>query len=99
MVLPVKKPDYLGDSRWQLRYGKRNIEARILDEDWLRRFQRREIDVRPGDALHCLVETEVRYGHDNELLTESFTVARVIAVLPILDADLDLPFGGEPRRS
>jgi len=81
MILPVKKPDYLGDSRWQLRHGKRNIEAKIDDTNWLRRFQNREVDVRPGDALRSRVKIEYLYGHDNELLTERYTVLEVLEVL------------------
>jgi hypothetical protein len=81
MILPVKKPDYLGDSKWSLRHGKRNIEAEIEDENWLRRFQNRLEDVRPGDALRCRVRTEYLYGHDNELLTERYTGVEVLEVL------------------
>lgn len=93
MILPVKKPDYLGNSMWGLRHGKRNIEAKIQDDPWLRRFQNREVDVRPGDALQCIVATECLYGHDNELLTERYTVEKVIDILvnryeaPELDFD------------
>jgi hypothetical protein len=81
MILPVKKPDYLGDSKWGLRHGKRNIEAKIEDQDWLRRFQNRVEDVRPGDALRCLVRIEYLYGHDNELLNERYTVLDILEVL------------------
>ncbi|MFN8694376.1 MAG: hypothetical protein ACK5XX_08240 [Holosporales bacterium] len=81
LVLIVKKPDYLGDSRWELRLGKRNIQAHIEDVDWLKRFQAREIDVRPGDALRCDVTQEHLIGHDNELLSERYIVTRVREVL------------------
>lgn len=81
MILPVKKPDYLGESMWQLRHGQRTIEAKMEDEDWLRRFQNREIDVRPGDALSSKVAIEYLYGHDNELLAEKYTIVEVLEVL------------------
>jgi hypothetical protein len=81
MILAVKKPDYLGDSKWDLRHGKRPISAKIEDTAWLKRFQSREVDVRPGDALRCEVQIEYLYGHDNELLTERYTLVRVIEVL------------------
>ena len=35
MILAVKKPDYLGTSKWELRFGKRAIAAKIEDEGWL----------------------------------------------------------------
>src|SRR5581483_11674669 len=82
MILAVKKPDYLGDSKWELRHGKRTISAKIEDEKWLKRFQGRQVDVRPGDALKCDVRIENLYGHDNELLAERYTIVRVAEVLP-----------------
>jgi hypothetical protein len=81
MILAVKRPDYLGESMWDLRHGKRAISARIEDTTWLHRFQTREVDVRPGDALRCEVRIEYLYGHDNELLTERYTIVRVLEVL------------------
>lgn len=92
MILPVKKPDYLGNSQWELRHGKRNISAKIEDEEWLRRFQNRLEDVRPGDALRCMVAIEYLYGFDNELLTERYTVRQVLEVLVNRFEVLELPF-------
>ncbi len=92
MILPVKKPDYLGESMWELRHGKRNISARIEHQDWLRRFQQRQVDVRPGDALRCVVAIETLYGFDNELLAERFTVTEVLEVMMNRFVILDLPF-------
>lgn len=94
MILPVKKPDYLGDSKWELRHGRRNISAKIEHQDWLRQFQNRQVDVRPGDALRCTVQIENLYGFDNELLTERYTVLEVLEVLVNRIEILDLPFGG-----
>lgn len=81
MILAVKKPDYLSTSKWDLRHGKRTIQAKVEDEDWLRRFQNRQEDVRPGDALRCTVRIEHLYGHDNELLMERYTILRVREIL------------------
>lgn len=92
MILPVKRPDYLGDSKWELRHGKRNISAKIEHQHWLRLFQNRQIDVRPGDALRCIVQVETLYGFDNELLNERYTVIEVKEVLMNRFEMLDLPF-------
>jgi hypothetical protein len=81
MILTVKKPDYLGESKRELRFGRRTISAKIEDMDWLRRFQARQVDVRPGDALKCDVQIEHLYGHDNELLSERYTIMKVNEVL------------------
>lgn len=81
MVLIVKKPDYLGISMWELRHGRRSITARIEHEKWLREFQSRQVDVRPGDALLCRVRIEMNYGHDNELISEKYYVEEVHQIL------------------
>lgn len=81
MILAVRKPDYLGLSQWEFRHGKRNIKGKISDEIWLSSFQKRQVDVRPGDALRCSVEHVVNYGYDNDVVSESYTVVRVEEVL------------------
>lgn len=81
MILAVKKPDYLGSSKWDLRHGKRSISVRMDDENFLSDFQGRKKDVRPGDALRCKVIVEMRYGYDNELISETYSVVEVVEVL------------------
>lgn len=90
IVLIVKKPDYLGTSMWDLRHGRRTISARIEDAEWLKRFQGRQIDVRPGDALRCQARIDFLYGHDNELITERYTVEKVHEVLETHDDQASL---------
>lgn len=81
MTLIVKRSDYLGNSKWDFRFGRRQISAKISHSEWLSDFQKRKIDVRPGDALKCLVNVEHHYGYDNELIAEAYEVSKVINVL------------------
>ena len=81
MNLIVKKPDYLGTSKWDFRHGSKQISASIHDELWLMNFQHRNVDIRPGDAIRCLVSVENSYGYDNELVKETYTVTKVEEVL------------------
>lgn len=96
MNLIVKKPDYLGISKWDFRHGKIVISASIQDENWLSNFQARNFDIRPGDALKCKVTVENSYGYDSELVKETYTVTSVDEILvnqvwsqPKLDNDID----------
>ena len=73
----MKKPDFLGDSQWEFKHGKKTIRAKVADETWLNTFRKREIDVRPGDALRCIVVVAYDYGHDGELLRERFLIVSV----------------------
>ena len=92
MTLIVKKPDYLGKSKWEFRFGKKAITAKIEDERWLESFQTRKVDIRPGDALRCRVTTEYKYGYDNELLSEDYTISVVEGVSENQLRQDDLPF-------
>jgi hypothetical protein len=81
MTLIVRRPDYLGSSKWEFRHGRRSLSIRIDDAEWVCAFQARKVDVRPGDALRCMVCIENSYGHDNELMREGYAVTKVIEVL------------------
>ena len=81
LILVVKKPDYLGSSKWDLKHNNRTISASIKDSVWLNKFQSREIDVRPGDALRCTVRIEIKYGYDNQILSESYFINSVDEVI------------------
>lgn len=77
MLLAVKKPDFLGDSQWEFKHGKKLIKARVADETWIEEFRSRKIDVRPGDALRCVVVVAYDYGYEGELLRERYLVVSV----------------------
>lgn len=87
MILKVKKPDYLGSSMWDFKYGGRTIQAKVLDDEWLLKFQKRKIDIRPGDSIKAKVQTTVKYGHDNSVLSTSYEIITVNKILPLNDID------------
>lgn len=80
MILKVKKPDYLGESKWEFVF-QHGIEAKILDTEWLTKFQNRGVDVRPGDALRAQVRTEIRYGYEGDVVGISYSVLKVAEVI------------------
>jgi hypothetical protein len=91
MILKVKKPDYLGESMWELRHGRKHIEAKISDMVWLKSFQQREKDVRPGDSLKADVITTVSYDQNNEVLGVYYEVTKIHEVIkPAGDAQISL---------
>lgn len=81
VILKVKKPDYLGESMWEFRFEGGPLEAKILDFDWLSRFQKREVDVRPGDAIRVTMKSESRYGYDGEVVGVRYSIVRVVEVI------------------
>lgn len=80
MIFIVEVPDYQATGEWQLRHGQAHVIG-TCGAGPLDRFYRRELDIRPGDALHCRVEFETSYGPDHEVLAERFRIVEVIEVL------------------
>ena len=81
MLLLVRKPDYLGETKWEFRFKKNTIIGKILDEEWLHQFQTRVIDVRPGDSLKCLVKQEISYDGRNEIIDEKYEIIKVEEII------------------
>jgi len=83
LILKVKKPDFLGDSKWEFHSGK-IIPAKIEDVGWLAKFQTQSPDTRilPGDSLKVKVDHSIRYGFDNELISEDYIIKEIVQVLP-----------------
>jgi hypothetical protein len=82
LILKIKKPDFLGSSKWEFRYDGHTIEAKIQDFSWLDSFHENGAGVRPGGALRAIVRIEVPYDEENESLPPRYTVLKVEEVLP-----------------
>lgn len=81
MILKIKKPDYLGDSKWDFRHGAEPINARIDDEVWLLEFRDSKFTLNPGDSLRASVSLEVIYDDDREVVAKKFTVLKVLEII------------------
>lgn len=90
MILKVKKPDYLGESKWEFKYENRIISAKIHDEEWLSKFQNREIDVRPGDSIRASVKQIAKYGYDFSVISISYEILKVVEIIRV-EENLTLP--------
>lgn len=82
MVLKVKKPDYLGESMWDFKHGEHPLQAKIIDIDWLSKFQSRTFDLRPGDSIRAIVEIQVSYGFKNEVIATHYIIVEVKDIIP-----------------
>lgn len=92
LVLLVKRPDYLGNARWEFRLGEHPLDAKITDSAWLTRFQAGLVPLRPGDALVARVLTEVSRGFEGNVVSTRHFVVEVLNVQHIGDEpQLELP--------
>ncbi len=81
MILKIKKPDYLGDSKWEFRHRKQAINANITDSEWIAKFRNREITLKPGDSIRAKVEIEVKYDYDREVSVINYTITNILEVI------------------
>jgi hypothetical protein len=81
MILVIKRPDFLGDARWEFRHDRRVFEARIHDPEWLAEFREGTVVIHPGDALRSIVRSTVRYGFDGEVVDSQHEIVKVAGVI------------------
>lgn len=80
-ILKVKKPDYLGDTKWGFKYAGHLIDAKILDDSWLAQFQTRQVSIQPGDSLRVMLREAISYGYDSEIVHTHYEVVKVIEII------------------
>jgi hypothetical protein len=98
LTLLVKRPDYLGTAQWEFRLEDHVIKAKILDEDWLDEFQKRSVEVRPGDSLKARVNAELLRDERGREVAVRYLIVRVLEVIPGEPDDSQLllpPFLGD----
>ena len=91
MIFVVEMPDYQATGQWQLKHGGTRTLAYSEPGTLLDKFYRRELDIRPGDALRCRVDFETTYGPDHEVLTERYRIVEILEVLPADRGASDAP--------
>lgn len=87
MIFVVEMPDYKATGQWQLKHGETRTTAVSEPGTLLDKFYRRELDIRPGDALRCRVDFEISYGPDHEVLAEQYRIVEILEVLPVSRPD------------
>jgi hypothetical protein len=80
-ILPVKKPDYIGDSQWDLLLGGKVIRAHISHQKWLDSFHQREIKLDPGDALEAILEITMLEDYTGKVVGYKYSISEVIGVI------------------
>lgn len=81
-IVKVKKPDYLGRSKWVVRHAGHSVEAKFEDYEWLQQFQGNAVALNPGDSLRVVMREEVSYGYENEVVHVSYTIKKVVGIVP-----------------
>lgn len=95
MILKVKKPDYLGESMWDFRFGDKIIQVSVQDLNWLEKFQSRKVIIRPGDSIRGILKTSHKYDYSGELIGTNYQLTKVIDVMQVPDNEQLGMFGDQ----
>jgi hypothetical protein len=99
MIFVVEMPDYQATGQWQLKHGGTRTLVHSEPGTLLDKFYRRELDIRPGDALRCRVDFETSYGPDHEVLSERYRIVEVLEVLPAARTSVDSEAARSPESA
>jgi hypothetical protein len=81
MILTIRKPDLIGNTRWQFSHGNTNVSASIEDDRWLERFHEGRIPLRSGDALRCRVRFTYIFDEKGKMTEQRNTILKVMKVI------------------
>jgi hypothetical protein len=81
VILTIRKPDLIGDARWQFSHGTANVYATIEDKRWLKRFHGGRIALHSGDALRCRVRFTYIFDETGKMIEQKTDIIRVLGVL------------------
>jgi hypothetical protein len=82
LILTLRKPDMLGQSKWVFRHGKSNFTASIEDSHWLSDYYNRRHLILPGDALRCTVKIEYLYDRKGQLKSQNNYISKIHELIP-----------------
>ncbi len=72
-IVDIKKPDYIGNSKWEVYFPqiKKYQFVKIEDKKWLGRFQSGDVDLRPGDSIDATIQSKSHIDRNSrEILVE-----------------------------
>lgn len=81
-ILKVKKVDFLGNSKWSFKHEGHSIDAKIIDNEWLKNYQNRVVDLHPGDSIKAVLVEETSYGYNNDVVHVDYTISEIKEILP-----------------
>jgi hypothetical protein len=81
IILTIRKPDMVGNSKWQFTRGRFPVFAKITDEDWLFRFHARKVSLHSGDAMRCKVRFTYIFDEKGTMVEEQIEITKVIEII------------------
>jgi hypothetical protein len=88
IILTIRKPDMVGNSKWQFSRGKFPVFAKITDEDWLRDFHERKVKgLHSGDAMRCKVKFTYVFDDKGNMIEEHIEITKVLEIIEVVGGE------------
>jgi hypothetical protein len=81
VILTIRKPDLLGDSKWQFTHGTSIVYASIQDERWVGRLRAGKIALHSGDALRCKVRFTYVFDDKGTIIEQKTDILKVTRLI------------------
>ena len=82
IILTIRKPDMVGNSKWLFSRGKFPVSAKITDEEWLARFHDRKVKgLHSGDAMRCKVKFTYFFDDKGNMIDEQIEITKVLEII------------------
>lgn len=86
----IKKPVFVGHSKWELLYENKTYDTVIEDETFKDKLHNREIAIMSGDLLECNFKSRLTYNDENEIIESKYYILKVYAVVPPKEEEFSL---------
>ena len=84
IILTIRKPDMVGNSKWLFSRGKFPVSAKITDEEWLARFHDRKVKgLHSGDAMRCKVRFTYVFDDKGNMIDEQIEITKVLEIIEV----------------
>ena len=80
-LVRAKRPDFMGESMWELVLKGHTITAKMADTDWLEDFHEGRVDFRPSDYLRIKLQTETTFRGSFGSPSAHHTVLKVLGIV------------------
>ncbi|WP_223650120.1 hypothetical protein [Hymenobacter psoromatis] len=80
-LVKAKRPDFMGESMWELVLKGHTIMAKMADNDWLEDFHEGRVDFRPSDYLRIKLQTETTFRGSFGNPSVHHTVLKVLDIV------------------
>ena len=81
IILTIKRPDLLGDAKWQFTHGNALVYATIFDEKWLAKFKAGKLPIHSGDALRCKVKFTYTFDDKQKMVDLKTDILKVLSIM------------------